>query len=179
MMSLDNDQITIRPMQVDDLGQVLAIDQASFNLPWPESAFRYELFENSASRLWVAEIEQLGKIKRVVGCVVVWLILDEAHIATIAVDPEYRQQGIGSKLLFVALNKARCEGARSALLEVRAGNIQAQSLYVHFGFCIVGKRSRYYKDNHEDAVLMTAPDLEKLSEQWLEQGILKSPAREI
>ncbi len=47
--------LVIRPMQVADLDQVLAIDQASFALPWPASAYRFELFENPNSQLWVAQ----------------------------------------------------------------------------------------------------------------------------
>jgi ribosomal-protein-alanine N-acetyltransferase len=83
------------------------------------------------------------------------MIVDEAHIATVATHPGYRQQGIASQLLVAALKSAYAEGARSALLEVRAGNQAAQEMYRKFGFEVVGRRERYYKDNQEDAVLMT------------------------
>ena len=55
----------------------------------------------------------------------------------------------------MALEKAYAEGARSVLLEVRAGNEAAQNMYKRFGFEEVGRRERYYKDNNEDAILMT------------------------
>ena len=58
-------------------------------------SFRYELLENDVSRQWVAEVQSAGEAPKVIGMIVVWLILDEAHIATIAVHPEYRGRGIG------------------------------------------------------------------------------------
>ena len=86
---------------------------------------------------------------------VVWLVVDEAHIATIAVHPQYRGQGIGKLLMDHILQDAVRRGLLSALLEVRAGNQVAIQMYRQFGFEEVGRRPRYYQDNHEDAVLMT------------------------
>jgi ribosomal-protein-alanine N-acetyltransferase len=151
--------ITIRSMQIDDLQQVRVIDQLSFSMPWPESAYRYELTENPASRSWVATYNSPNSEPFVVGMIVVWLILDEAHIATLAVHPDYRGKGIGSALLVEALKSVVSQGASSALLEVRASNITAQRLYHHYGFEIVSRRPRYYKDNHEDALLMNLGNL--------------------
>jgi ribosomal-protein-alanine N-acetyltransferase len=149
----------IRPMQLNDLEQVTAIDRQSFNLPWPNHAYHYELTTNANALLWVAEYTLPHGGQRVVGMIVVWLIVDEVHIATIAVDPAYRRLGIGERLLEVALQEGMRRGARQALLEVRAGNQAAQALYRKFGFETVGRRPRFYQDNFEDAVLMTA-DLE-------------------
>ena len=146
-------EVKIRPMRIEDLEQVRVLDQLSFTLPWPESAFRYELLENPHSMLWVAEAP--GAQARIVGLVVVWLILDEAHIATIAVHPDYRRKGIGASLLAEALKGAILNGSLNATLEVRAQNAGAQSLYHRFHFEIVGRRPRYYRDNNEDALLMT------------------------
>ena len=151
--------LTIRPMQMDDLQQVLKIDQVSFSLPWPESAYRYELTENPTSRSWVAIYDSADGEQVIVGMIVVWLILDEAHIATLAIHPDYRKRGIGSTLLVEALQSVLLQGARSAFLEVRASNLAAQNLYQHFGFEIVNRRPRYYKDNLEDALLMNLENL--------------------
>jgi ribosomal-protein-alanine N-acetyltransferase len=96
---------------------------------------------------------------RLVGMMVLWVILDEAHIATIATHPDYRRQGIAKQLLAAALESAYAEGARSALLEVRAGNEAAQEMYRKLGFEVVGRRERYYKDNFEAAILMTLSHL--------------------
>jgi ribosomal-protein-alanine N-acetyltransferase len=142
--------VMIRKMTLDDIEQVIAIDRESFSLPWPERSFRFELTDNPASRCWVAEVD--GKI---VGMIVVWLIVDEIHVATIATHPEFRRQGIAKNLLSHALQHLSTEGAQSSFLEVRASNLAAQELYRKFGFEESGVRRRYYRDNDEDAILMT------------------------
>ena len=154
MKVIDQETIQIRPMEISDLDQVQTIDRLSFSLPWPASAFRHELTENPAAVLYVAEDCKPNGGCQVVGMIVLWLIIDEAHIATIAIHPDYRREGIGSRLLKFALDDASKRGARQAMLEVRAGNSGAQELYRKFGFEVVHRRPRYYKDNHEDALLM-------------------------
>ncbi len=146
--------MNIRRMTIDDLAQVVAIDKASFSLPWPERSFRFEISDNSASRAWVAEED--GKV---VGAIVAWLLVDEAHIATIATHPDFRRRGIASKLLSHALRMMMNEGALTSVLEVRESNLAAQEMYRKFGFEESGRRPRYYKDNSEDAILMTLHDL--------------------
>jgi len=148
--------LLIRKMTLTDLEQVIAIDQASFSLPWPERSFRFELTDNTASRSWVAELHG-----RIVGMVVLWLLVDEAHIATFATHPDFRQRGIGKRLLVHALAAVRAEGAHRSFLEVRAANTLAQEMYRKFGFVEEGRRPHYYKDNGEDAILMS---LNKLPE---------------
>jgi ribosomal-protein-alanine N-acetyltransferase len=156
----------IRMMTLEDIPTVLALDQISFSLPWPERSFRFELTENTASRCWVAEVDG-----RVVGMVVGWLLVDEMHIATIATHPDYRRQGIASKLLLYTLSKSMDEGARTSFLEVREGNQAAQEMYLKFGYEKTGRRKRYYRDNDEDAILML---LKSLSRDTLPRG--DSPA---
>lgn len=170
MIALYLEELLIRPMQAADLEQVLAIDQASFAMPWPASAYRYELFENPNSCLWVAETKPAEGTFQIIGMIVVWLILDEAHIATIAVHPDFRGQGIAQHLLSIALADAIRQGCVQATLEVRAGNLGAQHLYRRFGFQVVGIRPRYYRDNNEDAWIMTVAELGDQYLTWLEQG---------
>jgi len=148
--------ILIRAMQMEDIEQVVAIDRLSFSLPWPANSYRFELKENKTSRLWVVERVDDGNPAKIIAMIVVWQIVDEAHIATIAVHPEYRQLGIGKRLLAYALRAARWQGMHTATLEVRAGNLAAQAMYCKFGFVIAGIRPHYYQDNQEDALIMTA-----------------------
>jgi ribosomal-protein-alanine N-acetyltransferase len=150
----------VRRMTVEDVAQVVEIDRSSFNLPWTERAFRYEVAENSAARCWVAESED----RQVAAMLVLWMILDEAHVATIATHPQYRRRGFAKLMLVEALRAARTEGAQSALLEVRAHHAVAQKIYHDLGFVDVGLRHQYYRDNGEDAVLMT---LNPLDGEWL------------
>lgn len=91
---------------------------------------------------------------------VVWFIVDEVHIATIAVDLEYRRMRIGQKLLAAILKDALVSGARHAFLEVRETNTAAREMYRKFGFVEVGKRPHYYSDTHEDAILMNLEPIE-------------------
>ncbi len=149
--------ITCRRMTLEDVPAVHEIDMLSFSLPWPERSFQFELSQNPVSRGWVAEAD--GKI---IAMLVLWLIMDEAHIATIATHPDHRRQGIGERLMLVALQAARAEGASRSFLEVRAGNVAAQTMYKKYGFVAAGVRPQYYKDNNEDALLMDLNDLSNL-----------------
>jgi len=142
--------LILRRMQEGDLPAVQRIDRESFSLPWPERAFHFELHSNPASRCWVAE-----ENGQVAAMLVVWMILDEAHIATIATEAGHRRKGIGRKLLEKALELAEEEGADRAFLEVRAGNEAAQAMYRGMGFVEDGRRKSYYRDNYEDAILMS------------------------
>ena len=148
-------KLSIRKMTVEDIPAIVELDQKSFSLPWPERSFRFEVTNNPASRCWVAELD--GKI---VGMIVVWLIVDEAHVATLATYPDFRRQGIGKRLLSHALRNLIEEGARSSFLEVRESNVAAQELYRKFGYEETGRRRRYYKDNDEDAILMNLDSLQ-------------------
>lgn len=152
--------IRLREMKIDDVERVHAIDQLSFSLPWSERSFRFELTENRNSSVWVAEIDgEEGAPPVVIGMIVVWIVLDEAHIATLAVHPDCRKLGAGRRLLTHGLRASAERGAQIAYLEVRKSNLAAQALYESFAFEVVGERKRYYKDNQEDALLMTLHDI--------------------
>jgi [ribosomal protein S18]-alanine N-acetyltransferase len=145
-------QVHLRPMTPADLERVQAIDRQSFPTPWPEKAFRFELSRNSIC--WVAEILDSDGGVRLVGSMVIWQAQNRAHIATLAVRPGMRRQGIGTRLLARGLMEARQQGASAATLEVRETNTAAQDLYRSFGFAVVGRNPGYYKDTGEDAILM-------------------------
>jgi ribosomal-protein-alanine N-acetyltransferase len=147
-------KLTIRKMTLEDVPSVIDLDQKSFSLPWPERSFRFELSANPASRCWVAELD--GKI---VGMIVVWLIIDEAHVATLATHPDFRRRGIAKKLLSQALLHLMEDGAQSSFLEVRESNFAAQEMYRKFGYEASGRRPHYYRDNDEDAILMNLASL--------------------
>jgi len=159
--------MTIRPMCLDDVKQAHLIDRLSFALPWSENAFRYEILENNLSISLVAEVSIPAGSQIIVGVIVIWVILDEAHIATLSVHPEYRRLGIAESLLTEGLYSAYQEGALTATLEVRTGNVSAQKLYGQFGFIQTGFRKRYYHDNFEDALILTT-ELIEIKEKLLQ-----------
>jgi [ribosomal protein S18]-alanine N-acetyltransferase len=147
-------------MTLEDLPAVMDIDRLSFPLPWPERSYRYELLENPASHMLVAAQPAAGG-PRPVGFIGFWQIIDEAHISTLAVHPDHRREGLGADLLTAALDLATQLGSDMATLEVRVSNEAAVNLYHKFGFRIVGRRPRYYRDNDEDALLMTVRNLRR------------------
>jgi len=149
--------LIFRRMKLEDVPAVHEIDVLSFSLPWPERSFRFELTDNPVARGWVAE-----EVGRVIAMLLLWLVVDEAHIATIAVHPDFRRKGLGERILIHALQAAQAEGAQRAFLEVRAGNTGAQDLYKKYGFVVDGVRPKYYKDNNEDAILMSLEGLRVL-----------------
>jgi ribosomal-protein-alanine N-acetyltransferase len=150
----------IRPMKPDDVDQVRSIDQLSFTMPWPATSYYFEL-QNPHARSWVVEITEGNGQKSLIGMLVLWLIVDEAHIGTIAIHPDYRHHRFGSRLLRHAIKSVQAEGAEIVYLEVRRGNLTAQELYNKFGFELSGVRRGYYSDNQEDALLYTLYDLQE------------------
>lgn len=158
-------------MQWKDVPAVMAVEHRSFTLPWSANTYRHELLENANSHYYVLRrrvddvrhwIDRLARLTRreaestVVGYGGFWLIVDEAHISTLAVDVGWRGRGLGEFLLASMVEQAIMLRAASVTLEVRETNRVAQNLYRKYGFVVTGKRPRYYQDNNESALLMTA-----------------------
>lgn len=141
--------LEIRPMTHEDLDRVLEIDRQSFSVPWTARSYRFELERNPVSQLFVAELDG-----HVIGYIGLWVLVDEGHISTLAVDPQHRRQGIATRLIEVGLRTLVERGVKLASLEVRESNEAAQELYARFGFEVVGRRRAYYRDNREDALTM-------------------------
>ena len=146
--------VRVEPMALADLDTVQEIERRSFRTPWPAHAYRTELETNRLAHYLVAKVGG-----RVVGYGGMWVMVDEAHITTFAVDPIWRRQGIGERLLLALLDLARARNAHEATLEVRLSNLAARRLYEKYGFRPVGIRPRYYSHNGEDALIMTTEAL--------------------
>jgi ribosomal-protein-alanine N-acetyltransferase len=164
----------VEPMTLTDVGQVMAIERRSFSAPWSVRAYRYEITENEHSTMrvvrpaprsngWLGQLMvQLNLIGPgpVLGYAGSWLLMDDVHIATIAVHPRWRGRGLGALLLLALLDRGIELGARRATLEVRVSNQAALGLYHKYGFEIASRRKRYYADNNEDAYIMVTPPFE-------------------
>ncbi len=137
-----------RPMLEADLGQVVEIEKASMPSPWSKELFDEEL-KRGAAHYFVAE-----ESGRVAGYMGYWEAPEEAHIINLAVAPEFRQKGVGQKMMEYCLDFAAKRGARIATLEVRQSNEAAQRLYGKCDFRVVAIRKKYYSDNQEDAIVM-------------------------
>ena len=156
----------LAPLTVADLDEVAIIENLSFTAPWPTSAYTTELTTNRLARYVGARLD--GQL---VGFGGIWLMVDEAHVTTMAVLPSYRRSGVATALLLELLQEARRGGARVATLDVRVSNEEAQRLYRAFGFVEVGRRIRYYDDNDEDALVMTTAELEGAEQLAIEAAI--------
>lgn len=141
-------------MELGDIPAVLEIERLSFRAPWPPEAFQHEIAGNRMARYLVARSGE-----QVVGYAGVWFMVDDAHITTFGVHPDWRRQGIGRRLLLALLVLAGEMGAARMTLEVRVSNLPAQALYRAHGFEVAGRRVGYYTDDGEDAYVMTTPPL--------------------
>ena len=100
------------------------------------------------------------ELRSIVGYAGIWVMTDEAHITTIAVDPDYQGNGLGELLLVALIDRAQHIGAHWLTLEVRVTNKVAQALYEKYTFKEMGLRRRYYSDNGEDALVMWTDPVE-------------------
>ncbi len=159
-------------MREQHIPAVMEIERRSFPTPWPEAAYRHELRPGSDSSFAVLLFKQhreperpltwrerlLGAPERceasVVGYWGLRFYVDEAHLSTIAVHPDWRGRGLGEYLLLTAIDYAARRGARRVTLEVRITNRVAQNLYIKSGFVRTDVRPAYYSDG-EDAWLMS------------------------
>jgi ribosomal-protein-alanine N-acetyltransferase len=153
-------RVAIGPMSLDDVAAVHEIERLSFSVPWPAHAFEQELRGNRLAHYLVARAGD-----RLVGFAGTWLMVDDSHITTFGIHPDWRRQGIGRQLLLSLADLSMAIGARRMTLEVRVSNEAAQALYRSFGFEVVGRRPRYYTDDGEDALVMTTPELDGASMQ--------------
>jgi [ribosomal protein S18]-alanine N-acetyltransferase len=207
MSDYDDLPYRVSSMQLGDIDEVMAIEVRAFSSPWSARAYRYEISANSFSHFVVVRqalpdapepvdsspnfIDRLlgtaptrPPSSPVLGHAGFWLLIDEAHISTIAVAPEWRGLGLGELLLVALLDRAVTVNADIATLEVRAGNQVAQNLYRKYAFQVVGLRKGYYSDNREDALIMTTPPLKSWEFRELFEknkaelaGLLKRGAR--
>ena len=138
----------IRAAAATDLDAICAIELASNPSPWTRSAFESEIDREVST---VDVVEDAGVV---VGFVVHWLVAGEAHILNVAVEPSARGRGLGRLLVDHVIGHARAGDGSYLMLEVREGNAAARALYERFGFKLIARRERYYKDNQEAALVL-------------------------
>lgn len=179
-MDLTNLPYLIQPMLLDDVPTVHAIEQEAFSLPWSAAAFTHEIRENTSSQYLVLRykpyiyepairrflprsvrhlVQSPANDPSLIGYGGYWMILEEAHICTLAIRSSWRGRGLGELMLLSLIESALARQAELVTLEVRVSNQRAQNLYLKYGFEIVGKRPGYYTDNNEDAYIMSTPSV--------------------
>lgn len=147
-------QVIIDLMVRADLPEILAIERESFFSPWTPAMFTQEI-DNTLAQCLVIRINYEGK--SVIGAYIIFrLIADEAHLHNLAVNKEFKRQGLAQSLMETMKDIAMQVGICARTLEVRESNKEAISLYLKCGFVVKGRRPLYYTDTHEDALIMWA-----------------------
>ena len=137
-------------LKAEQLDQVLAIEEASFQHPWKRQAFEEELARRDAAHFAILSPGS----RQVIAYGFVRVVSSEMHLLKIAVAPKWRRGGVATWALKQSFDQARSSGVEKVYLEVRAGNRAAISLYDKLEFVQVGIRHRYYADTGEDALMM-------------------------
>lgn len=154
-IALNVADLTIRRMRPEDVPGVMEIEAVSFGRHhWVDDSFHAEM--NNPMGRYFSLFTQEGRLAGYCGF---WHIIDEAHITTVAIRPEYRGNALGEVLLLQMLEHCYNLSIRWATLEVRTSNYAAQNLYYKYGLQTVGRRPKYYQDNQEDALIMTSTNL--------------------
>ena len=148
-------EIMLAPMRRRHLRAVMRIETLVYPRPWSTSLFMSELALRGTRAYHVAKI---GGV--VMGYSGLMLGTEDAHVTTIAVDPERHRRGIGTRLMLNMARVALERRARNMTLEVRVANTGAQALYHRFGFAPAGIRKNYYSETNEDALVMWATDID-------------------
>ncbi len=137
---------------VEDIRRLTEIDEVSFPEGERWSSISFSGSIESADEIILSAVD--ADTGMVAGYAAVSYVLDEANLNKIAVDPEYRQKGIGS-LLLKKMEEYLPAQVSVYNLEVREGSRNAVSMYLRSGYEIIGKRRRFYRNPDEDALLMT------------------------
>lgn len=150
MMAIDA-PVEFRPLQLVDVPVLADLEREIYPQPWSEGIFRDELSRDD--RAYVAAVVK-GEI---IGFGGLMFVDVDAHVTTLAVLPDRRHSGLGTRLMLQLVAAGLARGARNLTLEVRATNTGAQRLYEKFGMTAVGVRKHYYRD--DDAVIMWVTDI--------------------
>jgi ribosomal-protein-alanine N-acetyltransferase len=152
MDALANDgAVQVRAMREADVDAVVAIETQAFSSPWQRDTF-LELIGRPNLEVLVMDHPTAG----IVGYAVLWCIMDQGELANLAIVPEMRGRGLGTRMLESVIDTARRRGVETMYLEVRDSNAAALELYRRFGFSQVGLRRGYYDRPKEDARILMA-----------------------
>jgi len=139
-----------RASGADDLSAVEALQKRAFTNAWGAEAIRWELENTDVARLYLLR-DASGAMVAYCAC---WMVFDELHINSLAVDEPHRRRGLARVLLTHVIRDAVASGAHGATLEVRQSNVAARALYEGLGFHVEGVRRDYYQQPREDALIL-------------------------
>jgi len=136
---------------LNNINNLMPVESACHSHPWSEKTFTSCI----GGRYFG---EKLSEKQNVIGFYIGELVVDEATLMNICVEPSQQGKGFGKSLLTQFIKQAKEKGAVKIWLEVRAKNINAQMLYMNAGFIETGRRTGYYPSakgfGYEDAIVM-------------------------
>lgn len=148
--------LTFRLMDPEDADAVEVVEKACFAIPWSRESFWKAAGDSNTCYLLVLDGE------RVIGYAGCWISFEEGQITNVAVLPEYRGKGVGTKLMGEIIRLLLARGLTALTLEVRPSNTPARALYARYGFREAGVRKGYYQDNGEDALILWNTKLQEV-----------------
>ncbi len=157
----DEDAIQFRPMELNDLSEVMRIETLAHLFPWSERVMQDCL--HAGYTCSVIELRQL-----VVGFSLLSFAADEAHLLNICIDPMFQRQGLGRQLMENVMRQSRERKVKRIFLEVRISNQSALQLYQSMGFRQIGVRRDYYpaEKGKEDALVLSKTWAKPLFRRW-------------
>lgn len=144
---------------LENLDALVALEEACFSVPWSRKSFEAELEGNQFSRVFIVPHPKCVEETPAIGYICAWMVFEEIRFLNLAVHPEFRRMGLATQLISQAMTIGKEEGCCRGMLEVRASNQAARSLYESFHFQPYATRKSYYTDPTEDAILMTLEPL--------------------
>lgn len=144
-----DDEINFLEIMPNDFDVIYCIEKKAYAIPWSERIMTSMVSGNE----YKIKITYYDKV---VAYVFIMIVLDEATVLNITVDPDYQGQGLGRKLLQYVKNHLASQKIATIFLEVRQSNAAALSLYESEGFHEIDLRKNYYptKNSREDAIIM-------------------------
>lgn len=143
-------KVKIIKMTPDDVDGVFQIEE----LIHPEHHWSKDSFYNEIANKLAAYYCLKDEENNILGYIGFWLILEEAHVTSLAVHPDFRNMQLAQLLLIRMIEDCYKNMIKYITLEVRESNVPAISLYEKFLFSSIGMRKAYYQDNNENALIM-------------------------
>ncbi len=135
-------------MTYADLDEVLVIEREAFTDAWDRDSFRSDI---DSPHVMALTIHKLGHCAGYLCCIA---LDDYGYIANIAVDRQYRSQGVGRVLLDDLQRRLLTNGIGQMVLDVRTANKKAIRFYEKYGFAVITRRKGFYVNPPDDSFTM-------------------------
>ena len=149
MSARKSDLYNFLPMDINYLIRVYELELESYDFPWTKEILRdCILYKYDSFVVFLND--------NLVGYIISKITYPETHILNLTVKKNFRKKGIGKALIELIISDARLRNSENIILEVRADNTDAQSLYKKLNFEVIGTRKDYYesKNGREDAYVL-------------------------